>query len=141
MSKHKSKRAFRPSSPPPSPRYPLLDEFDGNRRAFLAKLGAALVGAGALAAGIAACGDRAVGDEAEDEPGFPDMGGAPAMDGRIDQAPVPRYPDMGAAPMPDTRVDQAPLPHHPDMGTMPAPDALADPPGWDADPGAPDGGV
>ena len=46
----------------PKASYPTEEEFEGNRRAFLARFGATVLGAGTLAAGLAGCGDgRAVG--------------------------------------------------------------------------------
>lgn len=134
------KRDFRPAAGESSqrtPGVPTLDDFDRDRRAFLARLGAAL-GLGALAA---ACGGRAVnetdGGREIQYPGFDGgpSGAAPAPDAEIEKPPVPGDagppdPDwevMGDVPAPDARVDNAP-----DWGIaggMPAPDARVDPDG------------
>jgi hypothetical protein len=121
-----SKRQFRKAPQGETPSYPTLDRFDGSRRAFLARLGAAVVGAVTLSA----CGGRAVNEQPDAgvdvEPPYP--GTAPVMDSRVDTAPI--EPDgevwMGEAPMPDARADIVEPPDPPYPGFAPVMDARVD---------------
>lgn len=115
-----SKKDFR-QRVSPSPRaadYPTTEEFDGGRRDFLARFGAAVLGAGVLGSVLTACGDRVV--NAKPDQGMM-AGAAPPPDAKVDSAP-PLPPD-GEAPMPDAKIDE------PDgllAGGAPMPDAQAD---------------
>jgi len=139
------KRDFRPTAAQGNertPAIPTLDDFDRDRRSFLARLGA-VIGLGALASAAAACGGRAVDetDAGRNQQGFDGgpSGAAPAPDAEIEKKPPlpatdagrpPTDPDwglMGDVQQPDARVDSAP-----DWGIaggMPAPDARLDPDG------------
>ena len=115
-----SKKLFRQRKvpAPDAADYPTLEEFDGSRRDFIARFGAAVLGASVLGSVLSACGDRLVGED-------PDLGnppgGAPSPDAKIDsQPPVP--PD-GAAPMPDAKIDE---PDGVMAGGAPMPDAQID---------------
>jgi len=94
------KRSFRTAARPArdvAPSYPTTDDFDGDRRSFLVKLGGALLGAGVLAA----CGGRPV---AATPDGATPLGGeAPQPDSRVDQYVEP--PLSGGAPQPPSRAD------------------------------------
>lgn len=117
-----SKKLFRQRKLP-SPRaadYPTLEEFDGSRRDFLSRFGAAVLGAGMLGSVLSACGDRMVGQEPD--LGTPPPGGAPAPDAKIDTQQPPIPPD-GEAPLPDAKIDE---PDGMVAGGAPAPDAKID---------------
>ena len=118
-----SKKLFRQRTIP-SPEaadYPTLEEFDGSRREFLARFGAAVLGAGMLGSVLSACGDRMVNQQ-------PDQGmvagGAPPPDAKADTAQPPLPPD-GEAPLPDAKIDE---PDGMVAGGAPAPDAKIDTP-------------
>lgn len=132
-----AKRDFRPQAGAGRrpPELPTLETFDGDRRAFLARLGAAL-GLGAVASALAGCGERTVhtGDGGVDPPHPEIAGGAPLppteLDARAAQDAGPPMPDEGpeggVAPAPDARVDPEPDWGGP-AGVPPQPDAAVDP--------------
>lgn len=117
-----SKKLFRQRTLP-SPQaadYPTLEQFEGSRRDFLARFGAAVLSAGMLGSVLSACGDRMIG--AEPDLGPPPLGGAPAPDAKIDTQQPPFPPD-GEAPLPDAKIDE---PAGMLAGGAPAPDAKID---------------
>jgi hypothetical protein len=126
------KRAFRPASAEPAPRYPDLEEFDRSRRRFLTELGTAVLGLGSFGALLSACGDRAVDTDSSirDRVPFKDSSGVKRdPDARGDAPPFidsdagPPPPDAGqpfddalggTAPLPDSRRDRYVPPPAPD---------------------------
>lgn len=124
-----SKRDFRRDSDPKQrPGYPTLDEFEGDRRAFLRRFGATVIGGGILAAGLAGCGERAVGGKSKKDaqqlagvPRQPDAqvdGGPPEPDGPIGPS--------GAAPSPDAQLDKGKPKKDMLLGDPAQPDACID---------------
>jgi hypothetical protein len=103
------KRGFRNKVSPKKEQaeYPTGDNFDTNRRSFLAQLGLAVLGGS-----LAACGSRVVNQHPDVGPS---PGVAPAPDARADKTPPPQ----GEAPMPDARADLPVL----EGGAAPMPDA------------------
>ncbi len=119
------RQADNPHSPA-DPKYPTLEGFDKSRRAFLSKLGLAVLGAGTLAAGLSACGGERVVSSKPDL-GMGPAGVAPMPDATIDSRRS--KPVDGEPPMPDARVES-------DLGgiggSAPMPDAQVDKPTPDA---------
>ena len=145
-----AKRDFRPTAgKTPAPTIPTLEAFDGNRRAFLARLGAAL-GIGALGSALSACGDRRVNTgDGSVTPEPPAPGGMMMPPSELDAqqpmdagAPDQDWPMGGDPPAPDARADV-----EPDWGLQgknAEPDARVDQgPDWgmDGDAPAPDARV
>jgi len=134
MKKRLIKRTRKTTTPKAS--YPTEEEFQGNRRDFLARFGATVLGAGGLAASLAACGgDRAVGAKKPEPDAGHMMGVAPPPDARADRKVLKKDGyggPAGAMPSPDAKVDKKEMGM---LGDAPAPDAKIEKKDHGASPG------